>query len=171
MDGLNNNITIEFIDGERKIALRTAEQRDLFNLRQWKNAQREFFFHKDEISPEQQKDWFEAYQKRHDDVMFIVQVDGFSIGCMGIRIFDKEWDVYNVILGSADYGKKGIMGKVFQSMLRFASSRKALPITLKVLKRNPAVNWYRKNGFVVTSEKPDHFCMLYQPEIINQETL
>lgn len=170
MDNLQKNITIPIHDEELQISLRTANEDDLHNLRNWKNEKREFFFFKGEISPEQQHEWFRAYQARGDDYMFVVLVEEATIGCMGIRLLDEVWDIYNVIRGTADHGGKGLMSKAFHAMLRFAASCRLKPITVQVLKHNPAVGWYKKNGFVIASEQPDHFCLSYQPENIRKDT-
>jgi len=172
MDNLNKkNVRIPIHDERLQLSLRTANEVDLPNLRQWKNEQREFFFFKGEISPEQQRAWFRTYQERGDDYMFIVRVDETAIGCMGIRLLDDVWDVYNVIRGSADHGGKGLMSRAFQTMLHFATSHCPNTIAVQVLKNNPAMGWYKKNGFVIMSEQPDHFCLSYQPENITKETL
>ena len=34
----------------------------------------------------------------------------------------------------------------------------------KVLKHNPAVKWYLKNGFIITAEELEYFSMLFQVE-------
>jgi RimJ/RimL family protein N-acetyltransferase len=94
--------------------------------------------------------------------MFIVDLNGNAIGCMGIRLLDEAWDIYNVILGLTDYGKKGYMGKAFQTMLTYAQSVRKCSITLQVLKVNPAVAWYKKNGFVAAEEQADHYLLTYQ---------
>lgn len=146
-----------------QFTLRTASEGDLPNLRKWKNNEREFFFFKNEISLEQQREWFRAYLSRTDDYMFVILVNKNAIGCMGIRLIEGGWDVYNVILGSKDFGSKGLMSKAFKAMLQFAVSNHQYSITLKVLKHNPAIEWYKKNGFTITSEQSDHFCMSYQP--------
>jgi RimJ/RimL family protein N-acetyltransferase len=90
---------------------------------------------------------------------------------MGIRVLESAWDVYNVILGLPDHGGKGLMGKSLQTMLRFALSLHAMPITLEVLRNNPAVAWYQKNGFVITSEQRDHYCMLFDSLHMGEEGL
>ena len=83
---------------------------------------------------------------------------------MGIRLIDDHtWDVYNVILGVDELRGRGLMKGALQAMLRFATSHRPSRITLKVLRGNPAMAWYRINGFVVTSEHADHFFMSYQP--------
>ena len=56
------------------------------------------------ITPEAQGRWFKNYQERPDDWMFVVRVEGQTIGCMGFRLIDLEADVYNVILGGPEPG-------------------------------------------------------------------
>jgi RimJ/RimL family protein N-acetyltransferase len=139
---MNNKMTIMIVSEHDSLILRKANENDLENLRQWKNEQREFFFHKDIITLEQQREWFTKFQARDHDYMFVVELNGKSIGCMGIRLLDDAWDIYNVILGLPDYGKKGYIGKAFQAMLTHAQEFSNCPITLQVLKVNPAVAWY-----------------------------
>lgn len=159
---IKNYIKITKAGEAVSLILKAANENNLENLRQWKNEQRKFFFHKDMITPEQQRAWFTQYQVRNHDYMFIVDLNGIAIGCMGIRLLDEEWDIYNVILGLPHYGKKGYMGKVFKTMLAYAQSISNCPITLQVLKANPAVEWYKKKGFVVAAEQADHYSMVYQ---------
>ena len=137
---------------------------DLSNLRQWKNDNREAFFYKDEISPEQQYEWFCAYQERHDDYMFIVLVNDIGIGCIGARLIDNEWDIYNVILHHK-YRRKGLMSKALKELIYVVHLYKLIPITVKVLKNNSTVNWYKKNEFVITSKQSDHYCMSYEGDL------
>lgn len=156
------NLNIKAPGTDANLALRAAEERDLPALREWKNSQSEFFFFKGQISAEQQAAWFAGYQERPEDFMFMVDADTETIGCMGIRQLDDGWDIYNVILGSAAHSGKGLMSQAFQAMLAFATQRAARPITLKVLKHNPAVGWYQKNGFIINSEADDHFFMSFK---------
>jgi RimJ/RimL family protein N-acetyltransferase len=167
---IKKNISLPVSDTNLRIILRTANKEDLNNLRKWKNEHRDFFFFKGIITPEQQREWFRNYQSSPENYMFIVTEGGKAFGCMGIRLIDSAWDVYNVILGSPKHGGKGLMSKAFQAMLRFALLRHPLPITIQVLKHNPAMAWYQKNGFVITSEQPDHYCVLFQPIHIREET-
>jgi RimJ/RimL family protein N-acetyltransferase len=139
------------------LRLRAATFADLGHLREWKNAQRQFFFHQDLISAEQQLQWFDSFVQRPSDYMLMVEQGGTTIGCMGIRLLDTEWDIYNVILGDSAYGKQGHMGSAFAAMLDMARQQRDLPITLKVLKHNPAVCWYLKNGFNTAFEAEDYF--------------
>ncbi len=156
------SLLINVSDELNQTVLRAASRLDLLNLRNWKNAQRAFFFHTAEITQEQQQAWFDAYLLRPNDYMLIVDVNGRAIGCMGIRLLAGEWDVYNVILGDEMYAKKGYMGKAFQVMIAFASAQTFIPITLKVLKHNPAASWYQKQGFEMVSEQEDHYQMIFK---------
>ena len=143
--------------------LRLIKQKDLEILREWKNTNKSAFFHKEEITAAQQKKWFSTYKSHDLDYMFMV-VQGKPIGCIGIRCKGKEWDVYNVILGIPGYGKKGIMGEAIREVIENALILQFVPVTIKVLKGNEAINWYNKNGFTITKEFPDYFEMTYQVE-------
>lgn len=162
------SITI-VVQQDLKLALRAVADVDLETLRQWKNEQREFFFHKEEITPAQQRSWYAAFQSRPNDLMFMTVLDGQHFGCMGIRWLENSWDVYNVILGRPEFGGRGLMGKAFKTMLGHALSTKESSITLQVLKHNPAVKWYLQNGFVITAEYDDHYAMLYQSNSNQQD--
>jgi ribosomal protein S18 acetylase RimI-like enzyme len=150
------------IEVSHALSLRSATQQDLGFLRAWKNDQRQFFFHQDPISIEQQQQWFDNFKQRPYDHLLMVEVNAKAMGCMGIRLLDSEWDIYNVILGDAAYGKQGHMTRAFAAMLRMALQQNDTHITLKVLKHNPAHGWYLKNGFVTTFEAEDYYGLRYQ---------
>ena len=154
-----NTIRIDIGPG---LLLRSAAVADLEKLRVWKNSQSQFFFHQSEIRSEQQRAWFEAFVQRPNDFMLMVEHQSTAKGCMGIRLLDSEWDIYNVILGDPAFGKQGHMGRAFAAMLAMARQERNLPITLKVLKHNPAVGWYLKNGFTTAFAAEDHFGLRYQ---------
>lgn len=148
------------------LTLRTATWDDQDNLRCWKNSQRNFFFYTDIISPEQQSEWFSGYLRRQNDFIFIVIVQDEEIGCIGVRLLEREWDVYNVILGKSEYGRKGFMSQALDVVLRFAYAKQSCPIRLNVLKINPAVLWYQKNGFVTLSEGDKHYVMQHNHKVL-----
>ena len=150
------------VSGTNYLTLRSAAKSDIENLRMWKNIQKQYFFHKNEISVEQQHDWFIKFQERRLDFMFITEIEGQSFGCMGIRRLNGSWDAYNVILGVREYGAQGYMSKAFRTMIDFSLSIDDAPVTLQVLKSNPAVGWYEKNGFVPIEDKSDYLLMKYE---------
>ena len=149
--------------GSPSLSLRSITEEDLDILREWKNKNRRFFFHKEHITAQQQRDWFAAFQRRPLDLIFAVTWEGEAFGCMGIRFVAHSWDVYNVILGRPAFGGRGLMSSAFRRMLTYACSVEQAAISLKVLKHNPAVNWYQKQGFVHTLHCADHYLMTFRP--------
>lgn len=145
------------------LVLRSAGQADLEYLRQWKNEQKQFFFHQEEITQEQQGKWYESFVSRPDDVMLMAEYEHRLFGCMGIRWQENHWDIYNVILGLQEFGGRGLMGRAFAAMLDLAGSLKDAPISLQVLKHNPAATWYQKQGFEITETHESFFFMIFQP--------
>ncbi|MBL0329719.1 MAG: GNAT family N-acetyltransferase [Bacteroidetes bacterium] len=146
-------------DQNSSIILRSIDKKDLEDLRTWKNANKNSFFHTSEITSEQQNNWYQGYLKRPEDFMFMVYVNNMKIGCMGFRELSTEnqIDVYNIILGNEEYGKKGYMGIALKTMCNFAHSIYKNDITVKVLKTNPASNWYKKINFIELSPQIDYF--------------
>lgn len=148
-----------------ELELRAAGQADLDLLRTWKNEQKQFFFHQEEITVVQQSRWYGSFINRPYDLLLMTVFEQRVFGCMGIRWQEDHWDIYNVILGLQDFGRKGLMGKSFSAILAYAITLKQAPIKLQVLKRNPAVAWYQKQGFSITATHESHFSMMYQPNI------
>ena len=146
---LDNNFYLKLIDIN-----------DLETIRIWKNKNSNYFFHTEIITKDLQLDWYSKYILRDEDYMFVILKDNVVFGCMGIRKIDLQWDIYNVILGIESYGKRGYMSKAFKKMNDFSQEIYSLPITLKVLKHNPAVSWYLKNNFVITSIDENYYSML-----------
>jgi hypothetical protein len=139
------------------LVLRSIEAGDQELLRAWKNANRQFFFFQQVIEPEMQRRWFAGYEQRPDDHMFMVMVDGVPAGCMAVRLLeDGTLDVYNVILGDEAFKGSGTMSRALRLMSGFALARYAAPLRLKVLKENPAVGWYLRNGFRRIGDGGDH---------------
>lgn len=131
---------------------------DLENLRNWKNAHRDSFFFKDIITTDAQLRWYEGYQNREHDCMFVIRHDGLPIGCIAFRRLEDRVDIYNVIMGCKEMGGKGYMGIALRLILAEALKRyPELPLTLMVLKENPALNWYLKNGFTIAREYETYF--------------
>ncbi len=66
---------IQPVTGPRTL-IRSLVADDLEMTRRWRNHPdtRSQFFHSDEISPSQHADWFQKYQQRDDDYVFIVQL-------------------------------------------------------------------------------------------------
>ncbi len=138
------------------VSLRTIGPGDLEELRNWKNANKQAFFFKDEISPAMQKAWFEGYRARPEDFMFVVESGGRKAGCMGFRLQGPAADCYNII-GLPEAAGKGILRAAMTLMCSYIRGEHAALPGCRVLKANPAVGWYEKCGYRVVGEASDHF--------------
>jgi ribosomal protein S18 acetylase RimI-like enzyme len=147
-----------------ELILRSAKQSDMDYLRKWKNEQKQFFFYQEEITSNQQGEWYESFKQRPNDLMLMTEYNQQIFGCMGIRWKENRWDVYNVILGLQEFGGRGLMGLAFTSLLDLVNSLKSAPISLQVLRHNPALKWYQKQGFEITETHESFFFMTFQPK-------
>lgn len=149
-------------DDYPNIMLRGISTSDMENLRCWKNNNRKSFFYQEIIQPEQQLKWFEGYQSRPDDYMFMVeemlQENGKTtsnpIGCMAFRIEDDDTiDLYNIIRGTESMGKVSMKDAMYMMLTYIHQQFPDKKIKCDVLKDNPAVLWYQKCGFAIWEEK------------------
>ena len=133
----------------------------LENLRRWKNANRQSFFHQELISKEQQREWYDKFCSRDDDYMFVAQEKPFSddtaIGCVGFRILDDSVDIYNIMRGETSSNGRGRIGDavvIMCSYIRLVSTKR---IGCKVLANNPALEWYSSIGFTIRDKPGDYY--------------
>lgn len=136
-------------DDPRRPWLRLAGPDDQDRLRSWRNFHAGRFYRQEAVTPEGQRQWFESYRGRPDDYLFMVMEGEHPVGCLGLRIVDGAWDVYNVIRGVPTAGSKGFMSLSLGMVLGFACRTRPLPVRVEVLPDNPALGWYRSNGFIV----------------------
>ena len=146
----------------RDISVRRVVPEDQKTLRTWRNAHSERFFYREKITPAQQRQWFTHYLTRDEDHLFMVLVKALPTGCIGIRLLDDHWDLYNVIRGVHRLHSRGCMGTALHHVIEFAIQRKAMPVQLKVLANNPACDWYKDNQFSVIKTEKDYIVMQYQ---------
>ena len=149
--------------------LRSIDVDDIELLRGWKNEHRQYFFYKEIILEEQQRAWYSRWAIEPNDHMFMVEIDGRPIGCVGVRLFEGTADVYNVILGDKSFGKTGIMSEALCATVGVAQFLyPEVPVCVRVLTVNPAIGWYEKNGFVRSAENGDHVTMNWERPITTQ---
>ena len=133
-------------------------------LRDWKNKNREYFFHHDINSIKKQKEWFAGYKKREEDHIFMIYWGKQLIGCIGFRVIDGIIDIYNAILGNRKFARKGIMSLALSLMCSYIVDNYDMEITLKVLKDNKAAtSWYKSNGFTEKGAGDDHYHLRLDP--------
>jgi hypothetical protein len=158
------------------VRLRLVDWPDTELMREWKNANKAFFFHSQDITPEQQRTWFAGYLERPDDHDFAVEerVEGSkdsaweTVGLLGCRLVDQSVlgdtvDIYNVMRGRRTVRNLVSMGEMIRRLCGEIAARYPQPISCKVLSGNPAVAWYLQNGFVRQGQAPDHVVLRYQP--------
>ncbi len=145
------------------VFLRSIAASDCDPLRAWKNANRHAFFYQNLISPDEQMTWFRAYRERPNDHMFIVSVSP-DMGCMGFRLEEGKVDVYNVIRGVSDAGRRGEMRDALHLMCSYALTRYACEVGCKVLADNPAVAWYERCGFVRRAMRENYYEMVLRED-------
>jgi RimJ/RimL family protein N-acetyltransferase len=131
-------------------------------LRTWRNANAGSFFNQEPIGVVGQQQWYEAYRSRPDDFMFMVMEGERSVGCIGIRIRDDEWDVYNVIRGVQSPGSAGFMSQALAAVIEFAQTNRVAAVRADVVTGNPALTWYLRNGFVITAGDERSLRLRYQ---------
>ncbi len=160
-----NNLILS-LAGHPDLRIRMIGNDDIEALRTWKNEHKNSFFLKQEITAEQQEKWYAAYSGREHDHMFVVEqleaVEWKKIGCMGFRKIEDEGcvDAYNIIRSRKIEPASFTMSEAFNAMLAYAASLyPGLPLQVKVLSGNPAVQWYRKNRFSILKEVDNYFLM------------
>jgi ribosomal protein S18 acetylase RimI-like enzyme len=131
--------------------IREITSDDLEILRLQKNQNKEFFFHKNDISKEDQLRWYGGYLKREEDWMMVCYADYGDIwGIMGVRKLEEDiLDFYNII--RVKKLKNTSMKDTFLEFIYFM--KKIYPthrIQVEVLMNNPAIGWYENVGFKKT---------------------
>ncbi len=162
----DKNLILTLADHE-DLRLRAIGREDIENLRVWKNKNKGSFFLNRDILPEEQEKWFAAFSNRDDDHMFVVEQlvagEWQSIGCLGFRKLADEGcvDAYNIMRAFKLEPSSFTMSDAFRAMLAFAALKyEDLPIRCKVLSRNPAVEWYKKNNFSIVESVGDEYVLM-----------
>lgn len=77
----------------KRVHLRPLEEKDIEELRLLRNKLQVYFNSTAQISPEQQKAWYDRYLTKDDDVMFAVELvekPGVFIGA--VATYDIDWE-------------------------------------------------------------------------------
>ena len=107
--------------------------------------------------------WDEHWQVRHFRERFdastrqVIQYDGTDIGFIDVEEREDHFSLGFIGI-SPDYQRRGIGTFLIHDLLRKAAAR-GLPVTLQVLKGNPARALYERLGFELTGETDTHYLM------------
>jgi ribosomal protein S18 acetylase RimI-like enzyme len=111
--------------------------------------------------------WDEDWQAAHFCENFdlsgkrIIQQAWTDIGCLAVH--DEEDHIFlSYIALTPAFQGIGIGSRLIEEVLLQARS-KEIPVTLKVLKSNPAKTLYERLGFTVTETTSTHYFMMVDP--------
>ncbi|MFN2121091.1 MAG: GNAT family N-acetyltransferase [Anaerolineales bacterium] len=99
-----------------------------------------------------------AFRKNHDPAgIQIVTYDGADIGMLYTEEREAEVFVAHIEI-SPEYQGRGIGSSILEQIVAGAAQRRK-PVSLRVLKVNPARRLYERLGFGVFEETPTHYSM------------
>lgn len=107
--------------------------------------------------------WDDAWQLRHFEQNFkpelnqIIMLHGQPIGLLSVQQSDNELFIRSILIVS-EYQSKGIGSFIISNVIEQAQQQ-GRPVTLQVLKVNPARRLYERLGFVIEDETETHFKM------------
>jgi N-acetylglutamate synthase-like GNAT family acetyltransferase len=137
--------------------VRGFKAEDAETLRIWKNKNRKYFLFQKEISPEQQKFWFEEFVKNPAQQIFVCTLNEKLVACVGFRTKDgKSAELFNLINGSDEYMGKGMVSGFFRLCLGKLKNLGFNRVFLKVLRSNEnGMSVYKHWGFSIFGEDND----------------
>jgi ribosomal protein S18 acetylase RimI-like enzyme len=149
-----------------RLRLATLDDREC--LRLWKNQNKQYYFHKKDISPDEQAAWFSGYLERQDDHVFMVEEEEGPawtiVGVVACRLLQdpSTVDLYNIMRGARGAADRTNMGDALQTLCREIMAHYKEPITCKVLADNPALDWYARLGFEVWEDRGSYKLLGYK---------
>ncbi len=147
--------------GER-LRLRLLEERDLEMTLAWRNQDdiRRWFVHSDPLALDAHRAWFDRYQQRDDDFLFLIEeIDRLRkpIGQAGLYHIDRDAgraEFGRILIGEPDARGSGFAREATALLLSLALDHWGLDaVDLEVFHDNlPALQTYRRVGFEATHE-------------------
>jgi UDP-4-amino-4,6-dideoxy-N-acetyl-beta-L-altrosamine N-acetyltransferase len=103
------------------------------------------------VSMAEEERWFRDYERRTDEQIFAIDVDGVHIGNIGLHKIDRthrKADV-GIVIGEASFWSKGFGTEAMLTALRYAFGPLGLnKVSLDVLEYNDrAIRTYERLGF------------------------
>jgi RimJ/RimL family protein N-acetyltransferase len=146
----------------RRIRLRLLGVDDLEMTRNWRNQDpiRKWFIHSDIITPEQHRQWFEAYLVRDNDFVFVIEERIALRKPVGqISLYNIEWpqrraEFGRLMIGDLEAQGKGIAKDAMILLLEFVERAWTIDeVYLDVYADNyPALSIYKSLGFMPVME-------------------
>lgn len=161
------------IDDHSRVRLRLLEEGDLPLTLGWRNQDhiRKWFFYAEVLTFDQHQAWFQKYQTRDNDYVFIIE--DISSGCRPvgqIAIYNIDWEkgrgeFGRLMIGDPEAAGKGFARPATQLVLSVAFGALGLEeVYLEVFANNErAIAVYQKCGFVVDEQKDNVLHMTCRP--------
>jgi len=154
--------SLPVIESER-LCLRPLTAADLPMTLSWRNqdAIRKWFFHSEIIRPEQHRVWFESYQEKDNDFVFVIEERIVLQRPVGqVSLYNIDWDKKRaefgrLMIGDPEACGLGLAKEATRILIEFAERELGLQeVYLEVYADNlPAVAVYCACGFSVTEVK------------------
>ena len=146
----------------QELCFKEIDISDIEEIRLWKNSYSKYFFNSSEISAKEQREWFsKIYLGDKNNFIFIIYYKNEKIGCIGFRISENSWDIYNVMNISANFKGVGIMQTSLKELIEFIKMKKNIDFKAKVLNSNQNLSWYLKNNFKIIDKNNEYTNIKY----------
>jgi RimJ/RimL family protein N-acetyltransferase len=155
------------------VQLRLLQENDLPLTLAWRNHDhiRKWFLTSDIIDPERHRAWFDQYQERDDDFVFIIEdrrAGGRAVG--QVALYHIDWaagraEFGRLLIGEADAAGRGLAKAATRLLVSAAFDRLALrEVYLEVLADNRAARAiYERCGFTATGAQNGVLSMARTP--------
>jgi GNAT superfamily N-acetyltransferase len=105
----------------------------------------------------------ETQRKRFDEVTraadhSIVELDSEPIGCLCVKQSETEVRLIRLFI-LPEFQRRGLGTRILEEVLASAD-KSGLPVSLRVLRVNPARRLYERHGFVVAEQNETHYMMI-----------
>jgi len=110
--------------------------------------------------------WDEQSQRDQFEMRFsaertqIIQVDGQDVGCIIVEVRPQDWYIAEIQILPV-YQGQGIGTSILRQIMEQAASQE-MPLTLQVLRNNPARRLYERLGFQRTGQSLWHYHFRWQ---------
>lgn len=151
-----------------KVRLRLLRAEDLPMTLAWRNRDdiRRWFVHSEIITREQHLDWWQEYQHRDNDFVFIIEDKQTNkpvgqISLYNIDLKKKQAEYGRLMIGDCQARGKGLAREATQLLIKWAFQHLRLKrIYLQVFRDNEsAVQLYRSFGFTIEGENDNLYQM------------
>jgi N-acetylglutamate synthase-like GNAT family acetyltransferase len=155
--GLVMDFAGSFLLDGKTISIRKFGEEHLETLREWKNANRQYFLFQETISPEQQLSWYRTFIQNPLQQIFVCEMDGKLVACVGFRTQDrKSAEMFNLMIGENSFFGKGFGRSLYQFCVGKLKSMGFDRVFFKVMRTNlRAKESYVKWGFSFYDQDKD----------------